>query len=112
MSYAHVNWEEVPWQQGNHPLEHKKIAPEKSCTMLMFMPGFRDPNLCSRSHVLHILEGTLTVAMGTEIVQVRAGELLVLEANTLHRASNEAADPCVLLAVSDLSLGLQSSSSS
>jgi mannose-6-phosphate isomerase-like protein (cupin superfamily) len=111
MSYAHVNWEELPWQQGNHALEHKKISPEKSCTLLMFMPGFSDPNLCSRSHVLHILEGTLSVALGAELVRVRAGELLILEANTLHRAANEATEPCVLLAVSDPPLRLQSPSS-
>jgi mannose-6-phosphate isomerase-like protein (cupin superfamily) len=112
MSHAHVNWDALPWQQGNHPLEHKKIAPEKSCTLLMFMPGFVDPNLCSRSHVLYILEGTLSVGIGDEVVRVRAGELLILEPNTLHRAQNDADQPVVLLAVSDAPLRLQSASSS
>jgi mannose-6-phosphate isomerase-like protein (cupin superfamily) len=106
MSHAHVIWDELPWQQGNHPLEHKKIAPEKSCTLLMFMPGFADPNLCSRSHVLHILEGTLSVGMENQTVRVRAGELLILEPNTLHRAANDSEEPVVLLAVSDLALRL------
>ena len=106
MSHAHVIWDELPWQQGNHPLEHKKIAPEKSCTLLMFMPGFLDPNWCPRSHVLHILEGTLSVALAEGSVQVRAGELLILEANTPHRASNEGTEPVVLLALSDAPLAL------
>jgi mannose-6-phosphate isomerase-like protein (cupin superfamily) len=112
MSHALVNWEELPWQRGNHPLEHKKIAPERSCTLLMFMPGFSDPAACPRSHVLHVLEGTLSVAIGAETVRVSAGQLLILEANTLHRAANEGPEPVVLLAISDGPLSLQSSSSS
>lgn len=106
MSYALVNWEALPWQQGNHPLEHKKIAPERSCTLLMFMPGFADPNLCSRSHVLYVLEGRLSVGIGDELVRVGAGELLILEPNTLHRAQNDAAEPVVILALSDAPLSL------
>jgi mannose-6-phosphate isomerase-like protein (cupin superfamily) len=108
MSYAHVIWDELPWQQGNHPLEHKKIAPEKSCTLLMFMPGFCDPNLCSRSHVLQVLSGTLSVGLGDQRVRVQAGELLILEPDTLHRAQNEGDEPVVILAVSDAPLRLQS----
>lgn len=107
-----MNWEELPWQRGNHPLEHKKIAPERSCTLLMFMPGFRDPHPCPRSHVLHVLEGTLTLAIGTETVRVAAGELLILEANTAHHAANEGDVPVLLVAISDAPLSLQSPSSS
>lgn len=111
MGYALVNWDELPWQQGNHPLEHKKIAPESSCVLLMFMPGFRDPNLCPRSHVLHVLEGTLSVGIDQVTISVRAGELLILEPGTLHRAANDGPEPVVILAVSDGPLRLQSSSS-
>jgi mannose-6-phosphate isomerase-like protein (cupin superfamily) len=111
MSHALVNWEELPWQRGNHPLEHKKVAPERSCTLLMFMPGFSDPNPCPRSHVLHVLEGILSLTIGAETVRVAAGELLILEANTPHRAANEGDVPVVLLAISDAALSLQSASS-
>jgi mannose-6-phosphate isomerase-like protein (cupin superfamily) len=111
MAYALVNWDELPWQQGNHPLEHKKIAPESSCVLLMFMPGFRDPNLCPRSHVFHVLEGTLSVGIAERTLQVRPGQLLILEPGTMHRAANDGEEPVLLLAVSDAPLRLQSPSS-
>lgn len=106
MSYAHVVWDALPWQQGNHPLEHKKLAPQGTCVLLMFMPGFADPNLCTRSHVLQVLEGTLSLGLGEETLRVGPGELVLLEPNTPHRAANEGSEPVVLLAVSDLPLAL------
>lgn len=112
MSHALVKWEELPWQRGNHPLEHKKISPERSCALLMFMPGFSDPNPCPRSHVLHVLEGTLSLTIGAEKVRVAAGELLILEADTPHHAANESDVPVLLLAISDAPLTLHSPSSS
>jgi hypothetical protein len=102
MSATHVIWEELPWQQGNHPLEFKKVVPGRPCVLLMFMPGFADPNLCQRSHVLHVLEGRLSLELEGQRLSLGAGESCVLEAGTSHRARNDEHEPVILLALSDL----------
>lgn len=102
MSAAHVIWEDLPWERGNHSLEFKKTVPGQPCVLLMFMPGFADPNLCERSHVLHVLEGTLTLELGEQVGRYAAGETCVLPAGTAHRARNDGGEPVVLLAISDL----------
>jgi mannose-6-phosphate isomerase-like protein (cupin superfamily) len=102
MSATHVVWDELPWQQGNHPLEFKKVVEGRPCVMLMFMPGFADPNLCQRSHVLHVLEGQLSLELEGQKLQLGPGECCVLAAGTSHRARNDAAEPVIVLAVSDL----------
>lgn len=105
MGSKHVVWEELPWQQGNHPLEFKKVVPETPCVLLMFMPGFSDPNLCQRSHVLHVLEGRLTLELADEALRVEAGQSCVLPAGTSHRARNDDDQPVIVLALSDLRWG-------
>jgi hypothetical protein len=105
MISTHVIWDELPWQQGNHPLEFKKVVPETPCVLLMFMPGFSDPNLCQRSHVLHVLEGLLTLELEGEVLRVAAGQSCVLPADTTHRARNDDAEPAIVLALSDLRWG-------
>jgi hypothetical protein len=102
MSEPRIPWPEIPWQPGGHPLERKKVAPGP-CTLLCFASGFADPNTCERSHVLHILEGTLTIELAGGVAQCGAGESFVLPKGTLHRVRNDSAADVILLAVSDIS---------
>lgn len=102
MSEHRIQWAAIAWQPGNHPLEQKKVA-AGPCTLLRFAPGFADPNPCQRSHVLHVLEGTLTIALDHGEAQCCAGESFVLRPGTVHKVRNDAEIPVVLLAVSDLS---------
>jgi gentisate 1,2-dioxygenase len=101
MSEHRISWPEIAWQAGNHPLERKKVAPGP-CTLLRFGPGFADPNVCLRSHVLHVLEGTLTVALGDAETPCAAGESFVLPPGTAHQVRNDTDRDVVLLAISDL----------
>ena len=101
MSEHRIPWPALDWQPGGHPLEQKKVAPGP-CTLLRFRPGFADPNLCERSHVLHVLEGTLTVELRDGVAQCSAGESLLLPKGTPHRARNDGASDVVLLAISDV----------
>jgi len=102
MSERRVAWPEIPWEAGNHPLELKKVAPGQPCTLLRFLPGFADPNMCRRSHVLHVLEGVLTVEFQNGIDYVSAGESYVLRPGTAHRARNDSPAELLMLAVSDI----------
>lgn len=102
MHDAHIVWEALDWEQGQHPLEHKKTLPGQPCVLLMFMPGFADPNLCQRSHVLHVLSGVLTLELTERVARCAAGETFVLAPGSAHRARNDGTEPVVLLAVSDL----------
>jgi len=91
---------DVPWQPGNHPLERKKVS-DGGLTLLEFAPGFSDPNVCERSHVLFVLEGTLTLELRAETVAVQAGNAFWLDRGTEHRASNRGNVPVVLFVASD-----------
>jgi Cupin domain len=102
MSATHVVWEELPWEQGNHPLEFKKTVAGRPCVLLMFMPGFADPNPCQRSHFLHVLEGRLTLVLETRVLTLGPGESCVLDAGTTHQARNEGLEPVLVQALSDL----------
>jgi hypothetical protein len=101
MSEYHIPWPEIAWQPGSHPLEQKKVA-HGPCTLLRFRPGFADPNPCERSHVLHVLEGTLTLELRDGVAQCRQGESVLLPQGTLHRARNDSQNDVILLAISDL----------
>lgn len=102
MDERRIVWAEIPWEAGNHPLEMKKVAPGQPCTLLRFLPGFADPNLCQRSHVLHVLEGVLTLELADGVDYVSAGESYVLAPGTAHRARNDSSAELVMLAVSDI----------
>jgi quercetin dioxygenase-like cupin family protein len=92
---------DIPWQSGNHPLERKKVA-SGGLSLLEFAPGFSDPDLCRRSHVFFVLEGTLSLELQAETVSVRAGSAFWLDRGTAHRAANRGDVPVVLFVASDL----------
>ena len=103
MSATHVTWEDLAWEQGNHPLEFKKTVAGRPLVLLMFMPGFVDPNPCHRSHLLHVLEGRLTLGLeGGGVEELGPGESCLLDPGTEHRARNDGDQPVVVLALSDL----------
>lgn len=102
MNERRIPWPEIPWEAGNHPLELKKVAPGQPCTLLRFLPGFADPNMCQRSHVLHVLQGVLTIELEDGLDYVSAGESYVLNTGTSHRARNDSPLELLVLAVSDI----------
>jgi len=102
MNERRIPWHEIPWEAGNHPLELKKVAPGRPCTLLRFLPGFVDPSPCERSHVLHVLEGVLTLELADGVDHVSAGESYVLTPGTQHRARNDSPVELLMLAVSDV----------
>ena len=101
MDEHRIPWPEMAWQPGNHPLEQKKVAPGP-CALLRFRPGFADPNLCERSHVMHIIEGTLTLELRDSVAEYRPGQSVLLPKGTAHRARNDSQSDVVVLAVSDV----------
>lgn len=102
MSWVHAELDRLDWVPGNHPLEQKKVA-EGGVTLLRFAPGFEDPSWCERSHLLFVIEGTLTVDLAERRVEVSAGQALWLDPGTRHRASVRHEQAAVVLAASDLS---------
>jgi len=102
MPFSHIDFASMPWAAGGHPLEHKKLDPASGAVLLRFAPGFADPNWCTRSHVLYVLEGTLTVEFENTSLTVDTGQACGIDAGTRHRASNGTQSDVVVLAVSDL----------
>jgi quercetin dioxygenase-like cupin family protein len=102
MAFGLIDFGARPWIPGGHPLEQKKVDPNGAAVMLKFAPGFADPNWCPRSHILYVLEGTLSVEFETETLSVASGQACRIDAGTKHRAANTTQRDVVLLAISDL----------
>ena len=92
----------LPWIQGGHPLERKKVGGHPAITVLEFAPGFSDPNWCLRAHVVYVLSGALTFELESGLVLLNEGECGVLDAGTAHRAQNHGAETVVAFVASDL----------
>ncbi|MCC6522476.1 MAG: cupin domain-containing protein [Polyangiaceae bacterium] len=89
MAYTPLPFADLGWQAGGHPLELKKlVAGAGPVVLLAFEPGFEDPNVCVRGHVLYVVEGTLRLELDAGAVDVAAGEGCVLDPGTRHRAKN------------------------
>lgn len=101
MAWSLAAFDELEWSAGVHPLESKKVAPN-GLVLLRFEPGFSDPNWCERSHVLHVLQGTLSVELEEGRVEVGPGQALWLDPGTAHRAAVTRAEAVLVLAVSDI----------
>lgn len=100
MGHSLATFDTLPWTSGAHPLEQKKVA-AGGLSLLQFEPGFSDPNLCERSHVLFVLQGTLQLELADETVAVGPGQAIWLEAGTSHRAVVSGGAPALVFAASD-----------
>lgn len=95
-----IAFSSMAWQAGAHPLESKKTAAAHAVGLLRFGPGFRDPNLCTRSHAGYVLEGELVFETEEGDLVVRAGEAFAIDAGTGHRAANRGARDATVFIVS------------
>lgn len=106
MSCTRLSPDALPWTQGGHPLERKKASAQRPMLLIEFAPGFIDPNLCLRSHVIYVLSGVLSLELadGSERGPERfgAGQACWLDAGTTHRARNDGEVPVVAFIASDL----------
>jgi quercetin dioxygenase-like cupin family protein len=93
---------ELPWTAGGHPLERKKVSPDRPMLVVEFAPGFVDPNECVRSHVIYVLSGELCLQLDDRAERLGAGQACWIDAGTTHRASNDGTVPVVAFIASDL----------
>ena len=100
MACTAVRLSSLPWTAGAHPLERKKVGPAGLPIVIEFAPGFRDPNLCTRSHVIYVIRGALGLELAAGREVIAAGDCFVLEAGTPHRAFTEGDVPVQLFIVS------------
>jgi len=104
MAATRIPFPAMPWTESpTHPLERKKAAPDRSAALLRFEPGFADPHWCQRSHVFHVLEGSLELELEEgEIQRLETGEASWVDSGTRHRARNPLpATATVVFVVSD-----------
>ena len=102
MALTKLAFSELPWTPGAHPLERKKVPNERPIALIEFAPGFSDPNLCERSHVLFVVHGELELELDDGVECLRAGDACVIERGTRHRARNTSSAPVTLFILSDL----------
>lgn len=110
MGFSLAAFDALPWTQGGHPLEQKKVHGERPLGLLRFAPGFADPNWCPRSHILLVLEGSLQLEFERQTVTVQAGQACQIDAGTAHRASNPGAVEALVFIASEIEAGVGSRS--
>lgn len=96
-----VSFDTIPWSQGGHPLEQKKLTADPHFALLRFEPGFRDPSVCHRGHFLYVLQGQLSFELEDGELVVPAGHGCRLPPGCSHRAQNKGVVPVDLLIVSE-----------
>jgi len=96
---THVRWDDMPRERLNDKLERRFVTGEHLTLAQFFLA--RGCIVPSHSHdseqVSHVLQGTLRYRLGAdgaEVVDVAAGEVLLIPANLPHGA--EALDDCVI----------------
>lgn len=104
VSCTRFDFANMPFEQGGHPLEQKKVCGERPAVLLRFEPGFADPNWCRRAHVIHVLSGVLELELRDRNERVAAGNGCWLDAGTEHRARNPGSEPVIAFIVSDVVL--------
>ncbi len=100
MSFTHLPFTSLDWTPGSHPLEKKKLVDGRPVVLLEFAPGFEDPHWCERGHVIYVLDGALELVLDHGTERLDAGNGIVLDARTRHRAKNPGAVPVRLLVIS------------
>lgn len=103
MAFRKGALEAQAWTQGGHPLERKKVAGDTLPILIEFQPGFVDPNLCVRGHVIYVLRGALGLELESGRERIQAGECCVIDTGTSHRAFNDGPEPVVLFIASGAS---------
>jgi len=89
----------MPWTQGAHPLEAKKVCADGHLVQLRFEPGFEDPNWCTTGHTFFVQAGVLHLVLEDALIEVLADNGLVLTHGTAHKAANRGDEPLILLAI-------------
>lgn len=75
--------------------------------LIEFAPGFVDPNICVRSHVIYVLSGELSLELEERVERAGAGQACWLDAGTTHRARNDGQVPVVAFIASDFEQHLE-----
>jgi mannose-6-phosphate isomerase-like protein (cupin superfamily) len=103
MAVTRIPFPALDWTQSpTHPLEQKKVIAGRNAALLRFAPGFADPNLCERSHVLYVVAGTLELELPDRIERIEAGEACWVDRGSAHRARNPGTADAVLFIVSEV----------
>jgi quercetin dioxygenase-like cupin family protein len=106
MACTRIAFPALTWSPGLHPLERKKTSAERPAVMIEFAPGFDDPNVCVRAHVIFVVRGTLDIVLDEGTQRFGEGECCWLDAGTRHRACNPGAEPVVAFIASDVEVRL------
>jgi quercetin dioxygenase-like cupin family protein len=102
MSCTRIDFPDLAWGPGGHPLERKKACPDRPIVLLEFAPGFADPNWCERSHLVYVVSGTLSFQFAGGVEHFAAGQSCVIDAGTAHCARNDGAEVVVAFVASEI----------
>jgi mannose-6-phosphate isomerase-like protein (cupin superfamily) len=102
MACVRAAFDAMAWQPGAHPLERKKVCEARPLALLELAPGFSDPQVCRRSHVIYVLQGLLELQLDAGVERFEAGQCCWIDAGTVHRARNAGDQVLIIFVASDL----------
>lgn len=102
MSFTRIDFPDLVWTPGGHPLERKKVCPTRPISLLEFAPGFADPNWCERSHLIYVISGTLSFEFAGGVQRFTAGQSCLIDPGTPHRARNDGAELVIAFIASEI----------
>jgi hypothetical protein len=103
MAVTRLPFPALAWAQSpTHPLEMKKVLAGSAAALLRFAPGFADPNLCERSHVLYVVSGVLELELPDRVERIAAGEGCWIDRGSRHRARNPGLEDTIVFIASEV----------
>ena len=105
MSCTRIDFPELVWMPGGHPLERKKVSPTRPIGLLEFAPGFADPNWCERSHLIYVVSGRLSLEFTDGVQRFESGQSCLIDRGTRHRAQNDGEEAVIAFIASEIEFG-------
>jgi hypothetical protein len=102
MTCTRIDFPDLVWAPGGHPLERKKVCPTRPISLLEFAAGFADPNWCERSHLIYVLSGALSLEFADGVQRFVAGQSCLIDPGTPHRARNDGAEAVIAFIASEI----------
>lgn len=103
-----THWEELPVDESfeygeRHGVSDEFDSENMRCSIIQFNPGDRGPlhyHEDPQEEYYVVIDGTLDITMGEEVVEAEEGTVLYTPPGTQHFPENNTDEPAVLLAMS------------
>ncbi|MGI9542224.1 MAG: cupin domain-containing protein [Cyclobacteriaceae bacterium] len=101
MSYK-IDFSSLDWTQKPGAQQKEVIFGENKMRLLELDDSFVEQTWCEKGHYGYVLEGTLSIVFGGELVTFNAGDGMVIPSGTKHKAVVASGDKAVLMLLEEV----------